>query len=228
MKRLLFSIFSAANLSIIAMAITSKALVWDTSTNINTDFCEHRYRESSPHYQQFFNHMVSAAHTIKQPLLGLDLVSNIIVLKSEFIQCHPPVLNIVIETHYDTVELRHTIKAFAIALKDLVRIQIRVLIKLQDVTRPFAIWQANKGFYLYRKHQASLSAPQITGARVTPQEWEIITELASERQIEIKSVRNEKNCVFLHIGGFGETSNLQHFQRDVEQKLKRKSRVILH
>lgn len=143
---------------ILAIANNSRSLIWDTSTAIETEFCEHRYRQESPHYQAFLNNMVFAAHMVKDPLLQLNLIKNIIVVKPEFIQCHPTYLNIVIETHHDTPELRYAIKAFAMSLKFAIAIrfrnsntQIRILMKVQDRDREFLSWMPHKGFYLFRE-----------------------------------------------------------------------------
>lgn len=227
----------------VAVAVTAKIAqtspttsVWDTTTFNDAEFCKHKFRGKTPQYEQFFNGVVNTGHSFTESLEHLDLITNIIVVLPEFIHCHPPMINLVVETHIETAELRQRLKSFAVKMKESLHTEIRILLKVQDV--PFAIWKPHKGVYILCKDrtenaenaQSSTTSQQRQRQRQTlgRQEWEMILQLARRRRIEVTSGWNEEECAHLSIGTFSGTTNLQHFQRDLESRLNRRTRLILN
>lgn len=219
--------------------------VWDTSKPLDVDFCPHVSNYDSAYYQDFFNHVLNIAHRFTGPLEELGLIENIIIVQPDHIRCLPHTVYIVVETYQVTDPLKMKIKEFALRIHRDTNVSISVILKTQGSGTPFAIWQPRKGMYVLCKERnmSRQSSEQSDGERVerveteisssilplTREDWDIILQLARRRRVQLLNAWFQVNDENLHvsIGSFGSAVNLQHFKRELEQRLRKSIRIVL-
>lgn len=219
--------------------VNANTLVWTTLCDSSIEFCDHVYGQDSPHYTTFFDTITNVAHSLTEPLEKMQLISNIILARPDSIPCHPYIVHLIIETHHETPELRLAIKDFANRIQERTKTAIRVLLKIQDITQPFKLWNAHKGLYILCKEDEGIKDVQSTANPDEPStlvssnplmehEKAIIEQLARRRRVEIQSTWKEHDLICVSINAFGSSTKIQHFQRDLEYRLRSRVRLILN
>lgn len=224
MKSQVCSLLSLAILTLVTANPNDSTVrtVWDTSKPMNVDFCPHVSTHDTSHFQNFFSDILNKAHGLTTSLERLDLVDNIIIIQPDHIRCVPHTIYIAIETHHVTEELKYRLKEFALALNDETNISISLILKIQPVDRPFPLWEPRKGLYVLCKERDRHTRTP------SQEDWEIILHLARRRRLEVlKASKIHDDLIQISVGSFGSTTNLQHFERELRQRLRKSVRIVL-
>lgn len=220
--------FAAITLAFVSIA-SATTLVWNTHCDKTIEFCEdYKAIPNSPKYQKFYDRIINVAHSFTKPLEDFALISNIIVSLPNFIPCHPSIVHLMVESHHDTPELRMAIKDYAMKIQDATGISLRVFFKIQDKEIPFQKWKASKGYYILCKEESpEILETQHRGIEPTADEKAVIQQLARRRRVDIQSVWKENDIMYLSVNAFHQSTKIQHFKKDLEQRLRTRVRLLL-
>lgn len=219
-------------LSTALLAVATPSLIWNTYQDPQTDFCEHVYATNSETYKEFFKDAEMTIYPLLQSLESVDSIQNVILSKPDLIRCHPQFLHLVFELTEDTPKLRDRLKQIAIQIRKETDKAVSLVLKIKSPNMLFPVWPPNKGIYLLcRDRHTSLLTTEYNQAhtgRITFDDWEIICHLGRRRRVEIKDAWIHQDCTHLSIGSFASKTNLQHFQNELEQRLRKKTHLVLN
>lgn len=212
--------------------------VWDTTKSMNVDFCHHVYDHESPQYQRFFDHILNLAYQFTEPLVTLDFVQNIIIIQPDQIRCTPHTIYVVVETNQDTEQLKLRCKEFAVKIHHTANVIVSMVLKTKQTDFAWPQWQPRKGLYVFcRNARTALQSESqlvrnhvVTANTVEPlsqEEWGILSQLARRRRLEVITAWSDNDFLHVSVARYGSTANLQHFQQELEQRARKKVRIIV-
>ena len=114
--------------------------VWNTQCDPETPFCSHAQGPNSPVYRTWFNRLchgvirdaIMASHVCNRHRIG-----SIFVQKPIGIFCHTYFVNVIVETYYDSDELRQELVQLAQVIKDRSNEEISIVLKVYAFAQPF-------------------------------------------------------------------------------------------
>lgn len=192
--------------------------VWNTKSETSL-FCNHiRFRNSIP-YQQWFNDLCEVA--VQQAFTLNDLrLTNVYIVNPPILHCASPSIDMMVETQYDSQEVRFGIQLYALRVKELTQEDINVHFIVHPVGTSFGQRDSDHGRYII--HHQLLVRNRLGGVLVFPHGYrEILHQVAQETNVLLNDMwlLNGRIQLTLLLPHAATTLNIRQFLEQAQRTL---------